>query len=123
MAPAPAHRCTVVHGPVPYRFLLGAALVLVLAAGCGGSSPTSPSAPGAGGGGGGGVPPPTGTTASLSLVGDIGWCGLDGTRQTARLLDGTTGDVLLAGDIVYPNGRPIDFQNCFDPFYGRLKSR
>jgi hypothetical protein len=100
----------------PLRALAGVA-VLVAFTGCGGDSPTAPS--------GGGRPPlpPTGGVATIVAVADIGWCGLDGARLTGQLIQGTSGSVLIAGDIAYPSGRPLDFQNCFDPFYGPFKSR
>ena len=97
------------------RALSGFTLVAVALA-CGCDSPTSPS-------GGDGTPPTSGFVASVVAVADIGWCGLDGARLTGRLAQATSGSVLLDGDIAYPSGRPIDYQNCFDPFYGPIKSR
>jgi 3',5'-cyclic AMP phosphodiesterase CpdA len=34
-----------------------------------------------------------------------------------------TGDILLLGDLGYPNGTIDDFRRCFDPEYGRHRSR
>jgi hypothetical protein len=56
-------------------------------------------------------------------VGDIGWCGSPGVGQTARLLEGLTGDILLAGDNAYMHGSAEDYRRCFDPEWGRLKPR
>jgi hypothetical protein len=57
------------------------------------------------------------------VVGDIGWCGSNGTTATAQLVESLTGRVLLAGDIAYPNGSARDFQQCFDPSWGRFRER
>jgi calcineurin-like phosphoesterase family protein len=67
---------------------------------------------------------PIGTgTAVVTAVGDIGWCGSPGLPLTARLLDSIGGVVLLAGDLAYMNGRLDDFNKCFEPDYGRFRSR
>jgi acid phosphatase type 7 len=70
------------------------------------------------------VPPPPGTgTATLSAVGDVGWCGSPGMAQTAALLDRFRDPILLLGDLAYPNGTAADFRKCFVPDYGRFLSR
>lgn len=74
------------------------------------SDPASPS------GNGGG-------TVVLVGAGDIGWCGEPGAEQTARLLDGIPGTVFTTGDNAYPAGTASDFQNCYEPFWGRHKAR
>jgi calcineurin-like phosphoesterase family protein len=56
-------------------------------------------------------------------AGDIGWCGLDGSRLTAALLDAVPGTVFTAGDGAYPVGSREDYARCFDPTWGRHKSR
>jgi hypothetical protein len=43
--------------------------------------------------------------------------------MTARLLERLPGDILLAGDIAYMRGSADDFRRCFDPEWGRLRSR
>ncbi len=68
-------------------------------------------------------PPPGAGNSRLLAVGDIGWCGSPGVGQTAALLGRFADDILLLGDLAYPNGTAADFQRCFDPEYGRLKSR
>jgi acid phosphatase type 7 len=68
-------------------------------------------------------PPPGSGTATLSAVGDIGWCGSPGVSQTAALLDRFRDPILLLGDIAYPNGTLAEFRRCFDPEYGRFRSR
>jgi len=62
-------------------------------------------------------------TAVVVAVGDIGWCGSPGVAMTARLLQGLAGELLLAGDLAYMNGRLEEFQNCFDPDYGPFRPR
>ena len=67
---------------------------------------------------------PVGTgTAVVTAVGDIGWCGSPGLPLTSRLLDSINGLILLAGDLAYMNGRLDDFTKCFEPDYGRFRSR
>ena len=62
-------------------------------------------------------------SATISVVGDIGWCGSQGVALTSKLLQGTPGDILLMGDLAYMNGTIDDFRRCFDPEYGRHRSR
>ena len=38
-------------------------------------------------------------------------------------MDGLTGPIALLGDIAYPDGSATDFANCFDPPWGRHRSR
>ena len=81
----------------------------------------SPSGPTGGGGGrGGGV---RGFTVTMLGTGDIGMCGSPGVAETARLVAGLGGDVLLAGDIAYFQGTEANFRECFDPFWGQFRSR
>lgn len=88
-----------------------------LMAACG-SSPAGPSP------GGGSAPPPTsGLTAVVLGAGDIGMCHQPGVAQTARLVAGLEGGLLLAGDIAYPHGTAANFRDCFDPEWGRFRSR
>lgn len=82
------------------------------------------------------TPPPTPTatpppmSAALSgddpvLVGagDIGDCNDDGDEATSALLDGISGTVFTLGDNAYPEGSTDDFLNCYDPSWGRHKTR
>lgn len=71
----------------------------------------SPSAPG------------TDEIAVLVGAGDIGVCGSGGAIATAWLLDGQPGTVFAAGDIAYPDGTAEQFRECYDPTWGRHKSR
>src|SRR5690242_19559939 len=69
-------------------------------------------------------PPPTNTVATLVGAGDIGWCGPDGgPDQTATLLDNIPGTVFAAGDNAYFDGTSVDYARCYDPSWGRHKSR
>ena len=90
------------------RRLLRLSFTLVAAGACAG--PASPSA-------GGGV------VEILAGAGDIGWCGSSGPGDTGRLLDNIGGTVFTAGDNAYPAGTADDFQNCYDPGWGRHRPR
>jgi hypothetical protein len=69
-------------------------------------------------------PPPIGTgTAVIVGAGDVGECGSPGTAQTARLIQEIDGQVFLTGDLGYPNGRADDLRRCFDPDFGKFRSR
>lgn len=84
-------------------------------AACG--SPTSPSAP---------IPSSPGAVAASGVLvgaGDIGWCGSAGTALTGRLLDTIPGTVFTAGDNTYMAGTAREFQECYDPHWGRHKGR
>jgi uncharacterized protein YjdB len=67
-------------------------------------------------------PPPPGSGEVLVGAGDIADCG-PGAEQTAQLLDGIPGTVFTVGDNAYPSGSDADYANCFDPTWGRHKSR
>jgi 3',5'-cyclic AMP phosphodiesterase CpdA len=43
--------------------------------------------------------------------------------QTARLVAGLEGDLLLAGDIAYFQGTAANFRDCFEPSWGQFRSR
>jgi hypothetical protein len=94
---------------------LSVALGIALLARCGDeSSPLGPS----------GVGPP-GSTGSGVLVGagDIGMCGSPGPEATARLLDRIAGTVIALGDNAYFSGSTEDFNRCYEPTWGRHRSR
>ena len=90
------------------------ALLALVVACSGAPGPTAPA-----------PPPPSPPTAPEVFVGagDIGWCGLPGAAQTATLLDGISGTVFTTGDNAYPNGSSEDFRRCYDPQWGRHRSR
>ena len=74
------------------------------------------------------IPPPV-TPPALDEVfvgaGDIGWCGPDGRpSQTAALLDAVAGSVIfVAGDAAYFSGSLDDYLKCYEPSWGRFKTR
>lgn len=98
------------------RSLAFVALV-ILAGSCGDSSqtPVGPTPPP--------PPPPVAQTASILAVGDIGQCDSPGVVQTARLVDGLAGELLLVGDIAYFSGTMSQFVQCFDPHWGTNRYR
>lgn len=83
-----------------------------------GSCARSPSAPTRGGTG-----VSTGRTATVLAVGDIGMCGRAAVADTARLVAGLDGEVILAGDIAYPQGTAENFRDCFNPSWGIFRPR
>jgi len=72
-------------------------------------------------------PTPTNTPSSESVVfvgaGDIADCSGTGDEQTAQLLDNIPGTVFTVGDNAYPNGTTTDYNNCYEPTWGRHKAR
>jgi acid phosphatase type 7 len=56
-------------------------------------------------------------------VGDIASCENDNDEATAKLLDSEPGIILTLGDNAYPEGTLDQFQECFEPTWGRHKSR
>jgi uncharacterized protein YjdB len=62
--------------------------------------------------------------ASVVLVGagDIASC-TNNDEATAKLLDAIDGTVFTAGDNAYDNGSAADYSSCYDPTWGRHKSR
>jgi 3',5'-cyclic AMP phosphodiesterase CpdA len=56
-------------------------------------------------------------------VGDIGMCGSPGVAQTASLVGNLEGQILLVGDIAYLHGSTANFRECFEPQWGRFRSR
>jgi len=102
-------------------FALVACLLTVQCSGGGksGGTPTAPSVPGPSN------PSPTPVPVGPEVfvgAGDIAICG-GNSEATARQLDSIGGTVFTLGDNVYPNGARVDFQNCYEPSWGRHKSR
>lgn len=54
---------------------------------------------------------------------DIGQCGRAEVAQTARLVAGIEGDLLLGGDLAYFQGTAANFRDCFNPSWGQFRSR
>jgi hypothetical protein len=46
-----------------------------------------------------------------------------GASRTARLLDRLDGTIVVLGDLAYRDGSAEQFQNCYDPTWGRHKDR
>ena len=62
---------------------------------------------------------------SVVLVGagDISTCSNNNDELTAQLLDNIPGTVFTAGDNAYVNGTYTEYINCYDPTWGRHKTR
>jgi acid phosphatase type 7 len=56
-------------------------------------------------------------------AGDIADCNTDADEATAALLDNIAGTVFTTGDNAYPEGRLRDFEECYEPTWGRHKDR
>jgi acid phosphatase type 7 len=65
----------------------------------------------------------TDTSSTLVGAGDIATCSNQNDEATAKLLDGIAGTVFAAGDNVYNSGTDDEFNNCYDPTWGRHKAR
>ena len=68
---------------------------------------------------------PTSSSGSVVFVGagDISRCDNNNDEATAKLLDSISGTVFAAGDNVYDSGTFSEYTNCYDPTWGRHKSR
>ena len=71
------------------------------------------------------APAPPGTASDPVLVGaaDVAACGSSGDEATADLLDGIPGTVFVAGDAVSTSGSAAQYQDCYEPSWGRHKAR
>ena len=69
------------------------------------------------------APPPPDAPVVFVGAGDIGSCSTNRDEQTAQIVDGIAGEVFTAGDDAYPNGAAADYQNCYNPTWGRHKYR
>jgi acid phosphatase type 7 len=56
-------------------------------------------------------------------AGDIATCPNTGDEDTAALLDDIDSAVFTLGDNAYEGGTDADFENCYDPSWGRHKAR
>ncbi|MDQ3756765.1 MAG: metallophosphoesterase [Actinomycetota bacterium] len=63
------------------------------------------------------------STAAVLAVGDIGTCEGTDDEAVAELVGTLPGEVLLLGDIAYPDGTPEQFAECFGRAWGRFRSR
>lgn len=64
-----------------------------------------------------------GQAAVLVGAGDIARCGSEATAATAALLDEIPGVVFTTGDNAGDDGSLESYENCYDPTWGRHKSR
>jgi len=73
------------------------------------------------------VDPPSPSRSDPVLVGagDIADCGMTARdEETAQLIDRLPGaTVFTLGDNAYPDGTPAQFTQCYDPTWGRFRSR
>jgi hypothetical protein len=60
---------------------------------------------------------------TLIGAGDIAVCGSRATTETANLLDAIQGTVFTTGDNVYPSGTEQAYRDCYEPTWGRHRSR
>jgi hypothetical protein len=60
---------------------------------------------------------------TLLAVGDIASCSNANDDLTAALADTVDAKIIIPGDIAYESGSEADFKNCFEPSWGKLKSR
>jgi hypothetical protein len=67
--------------------------------------------------------PMKGEAPVLVGAGDIASCSSTGDEATANLLDGIAGTVFTTGDNAYKDGTAAEFNDCYDPTWGRHKAR
>jgi hypothetical protein len=65
--------------------------------------------------------PPPQDDPVLVGAGDISKCAND--EATAKLLDAIPGTIFTVGDNAYDGGSAAQFENCYDPTWGRHKGR
>jgi 3',5'-cyclic AMP phosphodiesterase CpdA len=56
-------------------------------------------------------------------VGDTGLCGSPGVAAVAKLVGTLEGPIILVGDLAYPDGSAANFRDCFEPHWGRMRTR
>jgi hypothetical protein len=56
-------------------------------------------------------------------AGDIASCNSEGDEATTNLLDTIPGTVYTTGDNAYDSGTALEFENCYNPSWGRHKAR
>ena len=57
-------------------------------------------------------------------AGDVASCKHpEGARATAELLEQIPGTIMAVGDLAYEKGTAAEFRNCYEPTWGRFKSR
>jgi len=63
------------------------------------------------------------TSVTLTGAGDIASCELTNDEATAALLEDLPGYVFTAGDNAYESGTAAEFDNCYDPGWGKQRER
>jgi hypothetical protein len=62
-------------------------------------------------------------TATLIAAGDIASCDVSSDERVAKQVERQPGTLAILGDDAYEDGSPSQFKNCYDPSWGRFKSR
>ncbi len=60
---------------------------------------------------------------TLIAVADIAACDSQGDEATGRLVDTIPGTIIVAGDLAYESGSAREFADCYEPSWGRHRSR
>jgi hypothetical protein len=63
------------------------------------------------------------TSVTLTGAGDIASCELTNDEATAALLEDLPGYVFTAGDNAYESGTAAEFDDCYDPGWGKQRER
>jgi PKD repeat protein len=66
---------------------------------------------------------PVGNPETLLAAGDIATCKKVTDEATADVIAANDGIVVTLGDNAYPDGRTIDYANCYTPSWGRHRDR
>ena len=67
--------------------------------------------------------PISGVDPVLVGAGDIASCASSGDEATANLLDTIAGTIFTTGDNAYESGLTSEYDNCYNPTWGRFKDR
>jgi acid phosphatase type 7 len=67
--------------------------------------------------------PPPPSSPVLVGAGKIASCSSSGDAATSKLLDSIPGTVFTAGDNAYADGTPAEYNDCYNPTWGRHKAR
>ncbi len=68
-------------------------------------------------------PDPARADPVILAAGDIANCKSPGDEATAKLVERVRGTVLTLGDNAYPSGKASNFADCYNPTWGKFKSR
>jgi 3',5'-cyclic AMP phosphodiesterase CpdA len=68
-------------------------------------------------------PPPPLPAEVILVAGNIATCGTTNDEATAALLDNLSGTIFTLGDNVFPNGSSDSYTGCYEPSWGRHKTR